>query len=117
MANRQLFKKPQLTLAEVAKEAGFSERSISTTLNQELGKNYFQFVNEFRVEEVKRKLHDPNNDHLKILSLAYEAGFNSKASFNRIFKDITGLTPQQFKKGRESVSMEIASPGLSEPNK
>ena len=75
----------------------YSERVISNAINQELGKNFFQLINEYRVEEVKERLKDSDNDHLKILSLAFEAGFNSKASFNRVFKSFTGQTPKDYK--------------------
>lgn len=97
LEREHLYRNSALSLADLSKESGLSERSISEAINGELGKNYFQFINEYRVEEIKEKLTDPKNDHLKILSLAMDAGFNSKASFNRIFKSYTGLTPKNFK--------------------
>ena len=66
-------------------------------INQELQKNFYQFINEYRVNEVKQKLADESFNHLKIISLAFDAGFNSKASFNRVFKSYTGLTPKNFR--------------------
>lgn len=92
-----LYRNPELSLSDLSVSAAISERVISNAINQELGKNFFQFINEYRVEEVKELLKDPNNDHLKILSLAFDAGFNSKASFNRVFKSYTGQTPNQYK--------------------
>lgn len=92
-----LFRNPELTLFDVSKSIGISERAISEAINKELNKNYYRFINEYRIEEVKKKLLDPNNNHLKIMSLALEAGFNSKASFNRVFKLYVGQTPKQFK--------------------
>ncbi len=93
----KLYRNPELALSDLSASAAISERVISNAINQELGKNFFQFINEYRVEEVKELLKDPANDHLKILSLAYDAGFNSKASFNRVFKSYTGLTPKAYK--------------------
>ncbi len=97
MKEQQLYLDPELSLNSLSRSTGFSEREISTILNQDLQKNFYQFVNEFRVEDVKVKLIDPANQHLKIVSLAYESGFNSKATFNRIFKNQVGKSPQEFK--------------------
>lgn len=95
--NQKLYKNPELSLTELSRAADISERAISNTINQELHKNFYQLINEYRVEEIKGLLQDPSNDHLKILSLAIDAGFNSKASFNRVFKQLTGQTPKEFK--------------------
>ena len=95
--SHNLYKNPELSLSDLSRASDISERVISNAINQELGKNFFQLINEYRVEEVKERLKDPNNDHLKILSLAFDAGFNSKASFNRVFKSYTGQTPKDYK--------------------
>jgi len=63
-------------------------------------KNFYTFINEYRVEEVKKRLVDHQYDHLTFLAIAYECGFNSKSSFNFIFKKSTGMTPSEFKKKR-----------------
>lgn len=75
---------------------GLAEREISAAINQGLDKNFYAFVNEFRVEEVKTRLVDTKYGHLTILSIAFEAGFNSKATFNRIFKAYTGISPKAY---------------------
>ncbi len=93
----KLYRNPELSLTDLSKSAAIPERTISDTINQELNKNFYQLINEYRVEEIKELLQDPSNDHLKILSLAYDSGFNSKATFNRIFKAYEGLTPQEYK--------------------
>ncbi len=93
----KVYRNPRFSLSDLSKIVNISERIISNAINQELGKNFFQLINEYRVEEMKERLKDPNNDHLKILSLAFDAGFNSKASFNRVFKSYTGLTPKEYK--------------------
>ena len=95
--SNKLYRNPKLSLTDLSKSVDISERVISDAVNNELGKNFFQFINEYRVEEIKERLKDPGNDHLKILSLAFDAGFNSKASFNRVFKSITGQTPKDYK--------------------
>ena len=97
MADHQLYRRPNLSLSDLSKSVGVSERVLSRALNQGLQKNFFQFVNDYRVEEMKAKLLDPAFDHWKIFSIALEAGFNSKASYNRVFKSFTGYTPKQFR--------------------
>ncbi len=94
---QKLYRNPELSLTDLSRAVAISERSISDTINQELNKNFYQLINEYRVEEIKMLLQDPGNDHLKILTLATAAGFNSKASFNRVFKQLTGQTPREFK--------------------
>lgn len=97
MQDSKLYRNAELSLSDLSRESGISGRVISKALNNELGKNYFQFINEYRVEEVKAKLLDGKLDHLTILSIGLDAGFNSKASFNRVFKGFTGQTPKEFK--------------------
>lgn len=96
-----LYRNPELSLSDLSNAVGLSERSISEAINRELAKNFYQFINEYRVAEVKIKLKDPQCNHLKIVSLALDAGFNSKASFNRVFKQYTGMTPNQYKKQKK----------------
>ena len=97
METNKLYRNPRLSLSDLSKVVDISERTISNAINQELGKNFFQFINEYRVNEIKEQLKNPNNDHLKILSLAFDVGFNSKASFNRVFKAYTGQTPKEYR--------------------
>ncbi|MEM9647433.1 MAG: helix-turn-helix domain-containing protein [Bacteroidota bacterium] len=94
---QKLFKNPDLSLSDLSREVGISERTISEAINRGLGKNFFQFINEYRVKEVQEILINPACSHLKIISLAFDSGFNSKATFNRIFKSYTGLTPKEYK--------------------
>jgi len=100
----RLYRDPNLSLKGLSLKCGIPEKQITAFLNNHLKINFYTFVNEYRVEEVKEKLSDPNNDHLKILSLAFDAGFNSKATFNRIFKEYEGLTPQEFKRQQKRSS-------------
>ena len=59
--------------------------------------NFYEFVNSYPVDEIKKLLNDPEKKHFKMISLAYDTGFNSKASFNRIFKQLTNQTPSEYK--------------------
>ena len=86
----------ELTLPELATNLEFSRNQLSAIINQVHSKNFYEFVNGYRVDEIKRLMDDPANKHLKMISLAYDAGFNSKASFYRIFKQITKMTPSEY---------------------
>ena len=88
----------KLLLKELADELNISTNHLSQVINENLGKNFFDFVNAYRVDLVKQKMIDPSNKKFTIISLAYECGFNSKSSFNSIFKKHTGLTPSEFSK-------------------
>ena len=97
MEQDRLFLDPELSIGKLADHTGIPSREISTALNQHFQKNFYTFVNEYRVEEVKQKLRDPDFGHLTILSIALDAGFNSKATFNRIFRSYTGSSPRSFR--------------------
>lgn len=96
MDQEKLFLNPELTLNELAKAVQINTNQLSSVINNGFGKNFNDFINEYRVEEVKRALQDPDNAHLSILGIALDSGFNSKATFNRVFKKITGTSPSQF---------------------
>jgi len=89
---------PDLNLSGLADQLGCSPNQLSQVINQEAGANFFTFVNAYRIEEVKQKMKDPSLSHFTILALAYDAGFGSKASFNKVFKETTGETPSAFRK-------------------
>jgi len=88
---------PDLTLSQLATETNMSSHLLSQVINEQFNLNFFDFVNQYRVEEFKKRLGDPNYIHFSILGIAFDCGFNSKSAFNRVFKKITGLTPSQYK--------------------
>ena len=87
-----------LTLPELAENLRLSTHHLSQLLNEQLGKNFADFVNEYRVAELKRKLQDPALNHLKIEELAFDCGFNSKSVFNAAFRKATGQTPSAYRR-------------------
>ncbi|MCD4730821.1 MAG: helix-turn-helix domain-containing protein [Bacteroidales bacterium] len=96
MKNEKPYLNPELSLSELANSLNISRNQLSGIINQLHKINFYEFVNQYRIKEVKQLMEDPSNKHLKLISLAYDAGFNSKASFNRIFKQITNMTPSKF---------------------
>lgn len=91
----------ELTIQDMADDMDIQVSEVSTALNQGMNKNFFTFINEFRVNEAKSRILDNKNKHLTLLAIGYDSGFNSKSSFNALFKKHTGVTPSQFKKQAE----------------
>lgn len=85
---------PDLKLADLADSLDIHPHHLSQVLNDRMQMSFFDFVNKYRVEEAKDKLRSKNGE--TILQIAYAVGFNNKASFNKYFKKLTGLTPSQF---------------------
>ena len=96
MMDKKLYLESKLTLNTLANELGISVNHLSQLINQYQGKNFYDFVNEYRIEEFKARVSSPRNRHLNILAIALDSGFNSKSSFNSVFKKHTGITPSQF---------------------
>jgi AraC-like DNA-binding protein len=96
MEREELYLDGKLSIKTIADKMGVSVNHMSQVINQYSGKNFFRFVNEYRVEKAKTLLTDPASQKFKILAIAYECGFNSKSSFNTIFKEYTGNTPSEF---------------------
>lgn len=87
-----------LTLTELAAKMKISSNYLSQIINEQTGSNFFDYINQHRVEEAKALLADPAHARTGILTLAMEAGFNSKSAFYTAFKQHTGVTPSQFRK-------------------
>ncbi len=88
----------RLTITMVSEKLDLPRHKITEVLNTDIGKNFYRFVNEYRVEEVKSMLSNPAYNHYSIEAIGYECGFNSKSAFFSVFKDLTGMTPAQYKK-------------------
>ncbi len=97
MVNEKPFLHNKLDIDELAETVGTSKHNLSQTLNDAMDLNFYDFVNQYRVEEFKKRCTAPENDHLSLLGIALDCGFNSKSSFNHIFKKSEGITPSQFK--------------------
>lgn len=89
---------PALTLDKLAAQLKMQPRILSHLINRHFACNFFEFINSYRVEESKRMLADPLCAEKNMLDLMYDVGFNSKASFNTLFKKKVGMTPSEFRK-------------------
>lgn len=86
-----------LSIQDLSELTGIPRHHITQVLNEKHGKNFFTFINEYRVKEVISRFGDPKNNNFTILAIAFDAGFNSKTTFNSIFKSHTGMTPSEYR--------------------
>jgi AraC-like DNA-binding protein len=106
LEKEKIYQEPELTIKNLADKIQAPYYQVSQAINDVLNKNFYDLVNGYRVEEAKRLLLDPKSRSYTILSVGFEAGFNSKTTFNTVFKKFTGLTPTEY---REKEKMNIAS--------
>ena len=97
MQKSRIYLDPDLSLDELASRLKMSRHHLTQLLNDRLRKNFYSFINEYRIGVAIAKLDDPGAD-VNILSLAFDCGFNSRSSFNNYFKKITGYTPSAYRK-------------------
>lgn len=99
MLKARPYTNPRLSLNELAGKLKLPPHTLSKAINDGFEKNFFDFINTYRIEEFKSRVEDPKNRHFTLLALAYDVGFNSKTAFNRSFKKITGVTPSEYFQG------------------
>jgi len=98
MEAEQPYLDPDLTLADLAAQLEISTHNLSQMINTGFGKNFNDFVNNFRVGEVKKRLKAGEQKQKSLLGIALDSGFNSKATFNRTFKKFTEVSPSEYSK-------------------
>ena len=96
LEKEKIYREDNLNLTELASRIGISNHQLSEYLNQELKVSFFQLIHRYRIEEAKERLLSHSDE--TVLSIAYHVGYQSKSSFNDIFKKETGLTPTEFRK-------------------
>jgi AraC-like DNA-binding protein len=105
MEKDKLYQEPELTLQTLSDKLGVQSYQVSQAINEGLKKSFYELVNGYRVEEAKRLLLDPKNENYTILSVGFEAGFNSKTTFNTVFKRFTGFTPSEFREKQKETAL------------
>ncbi|MEM8599235.1 MAG: helix-turn-helix transcriptional regulator [Bacteroidota bacterium] len=111
MDHDRLYLDPALRLADLAARLGIGPRACSDVLAHAFGATFYDLVNGYRVDDAQARLRDPATAHLTVLAVGLDAGFSSKASFNRVFKARTGETPSAYRNRMASVSLTIEGDG------
>lgn len=107
MRQHKPHRQPRLTISELAELCDMPPHQLSRLLNEELGQHFFDFINQYRVQTFQGLVTEPQNESYTLLALAYDAGFNSKSTFNAIFKKTTGMTPSAYvRQLRQSGNVE-----------
>ena len=104
MDTEKLYQRGDLTLHELANALSISPHNLTEVINTQFDQNFYDFINGYRVREVKERLLDPEFAHYTLLAIALESGFNSKSSFNAVFKKHTQMTPSRYRKQGMTVS-------------
>jgi AraC-like DNA-binding protein len=91
------YQEPELTLQLLSQKTQIPVRRLSNVINENTGMNFLHFINSYRIQEVKEHLLNTSFQQKSILDIAFRAGFNSKSTFNAAFKELTGVTPKQFR--------------------
>jgi AraC-like DNA-binding protein len=97
MEKTEIWKNPELSVADLSRETKIQKHYITQLLNENLNKNFYTFVNEFRTKGAQEMLRSKEFKNWSIVAIAYECGFNSKSAFNNFFKKFTGMTPSEYK--------------------
>lgn len=96
MEEKQPYLDPEITISKLGEILNVRAELLSKVLNSQLNQNFFDFINKYRVDEFKNQCISKANSHLSIMGIAYNCGFNSKASFYRAFKKFEGLSPSAY---------------------
>jgi AraC-like DNA-binding protein len=98
LENQKPYFDSTLSLTDLSKKMSIPMRSLSQIINESFNKNYYDFINSYRIKESKRIMMDKSNGKKTVLEIAYHVGFNSKSTFNSAFKKLTGMTPKEYRK-------------------
>ena len=96
MEKEQPYLDPKLSLRTLADELGVPPNELSQLLNEGFRQNFAEFTNTYRLATFREKVADPRQQHLTLLAMAYDSGFNSKTVFNTFFKKKMGMTPRAY---------------------
>lgn len=97
MITEKPYLEADLSLPELANKLEIPAHHLSQVINEQFGVNFFDFINQYRIEEVKSRIDDPKYGNLSLLGIAFDSGFNTKSAFNRVFKKMTGYTPSEYR--------------------
>lgn len=103
MRHEKLYLQPDITLDMLAETLALSSKDLSMIINRHFGNNFYEFINQYRIEEAQRMLLSPEHKSKTITEIYLDAGFNSKSVFNTFFKKLVGQTPSQYRQQQEEA--------------
>jgi YesN/AraC family two-component response regulator len=98
METEKVYRDADISLLSLAEKLAVSPHVLSQVLNEKLNRNFSDFINWYRIEEAKKIFQTPRGAQKKIVTVAFEVGFNTIVAFYNAFKKYTGMTPAQYKK-------------------
>jgi AraC-like DNA-binding protein/uncharacterized membrane protein YhaH (DUF805 family) len=110
MKDKKPYTDGELTIQKLAEQLSIPVNHLSQTINERLGQTFSDFVNSYRIEEAKKWLTDPAKKHYSVLAIGEEVGFNSKSSFNAVFKKQVNMTPSEFRNARDGNGSTLKGP-------
>ena len=106
MELKQPYLDPDLDLSKLAELLEMNPKQVSATINGSFNKNFYEYINQYRVEAFKQRMIEPERDKLTLVGHAFECGFKSKSTFNEVFKKLEGKTPSEYVKNLKKKSEE-----------
>jgi AraC-like DNA-binding protein len=103
MGRERFYLDPEISLPKLAQSLDIPVAHLSRVINDLLGRNFYEFINRYRVEAAQARLSSPDAGRDKLIAVALECGFNSLATFNRVFKELTGRTPSDYRKNASTI--------------
>jgi AraC-like DNA-binding protein len=97
MKKEKLYLMPSLAIEDISKRINVPAKKLSQAIHTHLNKNFYEYINSYRIEEAKKRILDMRYNNQKLLSVAFDSGFNSKSVFNAAFKKHSGCTPKQYR--------------------
>ena len=102
LEKEKIYRDSSLCVKTLSRQMSLPSHHLSQVINEKFHKNFYELINGYRIEESKKMLIAENKEQPKILAIAYDVGFNNLSSFNRAFKRHTGITPTEYKNGRQN---------------
>ena len=105
MKTEKPYLNPDITQSELAKKVNINSHNFSEILYYNFEQNFYSFINSYRILEAQNRIKNPKFSDFKIIAIAFDSGFNSKTSFNRAFKNHTGITPSEYRQNVKKLKV------------
>jgi len=103
----KIYKRNDINLDILSQKLGTTRHNLSQVINEHFDVNFFSLINKYRIYEAQEIFKNDINNNLNIIDVAYDVGFNNKVTFNKAFKDQTELTPSQYIKHLNNLSLKV----------